>query len=150
MLNKGAELSCMMEIICLAVMNLTSFWALSSSRMVFCLYLAHPQMVKGLAALPAGAPYAWDTPVTPPATTWHSVHISYFPCSALLTVSLSDIPCVCQPALSRVWGPMAGGRLQPPQLLCGEGMWLPMPTCVLDRSRPAPAHPQSTWHTAVT
>lgn len=68
MLNKGAELFWMMEIICLAVVNLTSFSALSSSRVVFCLCLVDPWMGRGLAALPAGARYAWDTPVTPPGT----------------------------------------------------------------------------------
>lgn len=104
MLNKGAELSCMMDIICLGLVNLTSFSALSSSRVVFCLYLVHPWMGRSLAALPAGAPYAWDIPVIPRPTTWHSIHISYFPCSALLTVSLSGTLRVCQPAVSGVGG----------------------------------------------
>lgn len=119
MLNKGAELSRMMEIICLAVVNLTSFSALSFSGVVFSQCLAHPWMGRGLAALPAGAPYARDTQVTPPPTTWHSVHISYFPCSALLAVSLFGTLHVCPRAVSEVGGPMAGERLQLPQLLQG-------------------------------
>lgn len=152
MSNKGAEMSDMTEIICLAVVNLTSFSALSFSRVVFCLCLAHPWMGRGLAALPAGALYAWDTPQLGGSypTCHHLAQCHHLLLSLFSTAHSAPLwHPECLPACCvRVGGPTAGERLQPPQLL--QECVISTAHVCLDRSRPALAHSQVTWHATVT